>query len=113
MINLKQANYKPIKISGKARLLTGSEAGLQGTVFMGVAGHVLDREVSLEQGTIVSKHSVDMRFTETPSWFTSVAGYTSTKLIGASFFDLVHSGDAAAVLKAFKNRKSPTNCSDC
>ena len=103
MINLKQANYKPIKIVGKARLMPASEAGVQGTVFLGVASHVLDREVSLGEGLIVSRHAVDMKFLETPTWFTSVAGYTSTQLVGASFFDLVHSGDAEPVFKAFKN----------
>ena len=44
MINLKQANYKSMKISGLARQMPDSdEGGVTGTIFMGLVSHVLDR----------------------------------------------------------------------
>eukprot|EP00092_Neocalanus_flemingeri_P001274 GFUD01001360.1.p1 GENE.GFUD01001360.1~~GFUD01001360.1.p1 ORF type:complete len:799 (+),score=187.71 GFUD01001360.1:67-2463(+) len=113
MINLKQANYKPIKISGKARCMPANEdGGVRGTVFLGVARHVVEREVMVDQqiGVFTSKHSVDMKFVETSQWMSSVAGYDPHKLLGVSFYDLVHALDIGIVQKAFKNLKDHGQC---
>ena len=45
MINLKQASYKPLRITGQARCMPESEVGgLEGTIFLGVAGYVAEKE---------------------------------------------------------------------
>ena len=107
MINLKQANYKPLKLSGVARVMPASETGVSGTVFIGLASHVMMREINIEEagGAVVSRHSVDMKFSEVSAWFTAVAGYDQHKLTGVSLFQLVHAADAESVLNAFKNCK--------
>ena len=107
MINLKQANYKPLKLSGVARVMPASETGVSGTVFVGLAAHVMDREINIEEagGAVVSRHSVDMKFSEVSAWFTAVAGYDQHKLTRVSLFELVHAADAESVLNAFKNCK--------
>jgi len=113
MINLKQANYKSMKISGLARQMPDSdEGGVTGTIFMGLVSHVLDREIQVDTfaGPTISKHSVDMKFMEASQWFSSVAGYSCIKLLGVSFFDLVHTLDLEPVLKAFKNLKDHGQC---
>jgi len=113
MINLKQANYKSMKISGLARQMPESDmGGVTGTIFMGLVSHVLDREIQVDTcaGPTISKHSVDMKFLEASQWFSSVAGYNCTKLLGVSFFDLVHTLDLEPVLKAFKNLKEHGQC---
>jgi len=113
MINLKQANYKPLKISGQVRYIKEKEiGGLSGTIFMGLATCVIEREVMVDcqKGVFTSKHSVDMKFMDTSQWMASEAGYSSAKLMGVSFFELVHAHDSEAVLKAFKNLKEHGQC---
>ena len=71
MINLKQANYKPLKISGKARCMPEKEVGgVRGTVFLGLARYVVEREGIMDNqiGVFTTKHSVDMKFMETDHW---------------------------------------------
>ena len=71
MINLKQACYKPLKISGKARRMKENEVGgVTGTVFVGSARCVVEREVMVDNqiGVFTTKHSVDMKFIETDQW---------------------------------------------
>lgn len=113
MINLKQACYKPLKISGKARRMKENEVGgVTGTVFVGSARCVVEREVMVDNqiGVFTTKHSVDMKFMETNQWMASVGGYSSSKLIGISFFELVHAQDIGNVQKAFKNLKECGQC---
>jgi len=113
MINLKQASYKPLKISGKARRMKENEVGgVTGTIFIGLARCVVEREVVVDNqiGVFTTKHSVDMTFMETNQWMASVAGYSSSKLIGISFFELVHAQDIMNVQKAFKNLKECGQC---
>ena len=72
MINLKQANYKPLKISGKARSMPENEAGgVAGTVFIGLARSVVEMEVMVDHqiGVFTTKHSVDMKFIENNQWY--------------------------------------------
>ena len=71
MINLKQASYKPLKISGKARRMKENEVGgVTGTVYFGLARCVVEREVIMDNqvGVFTTKHSVDMKFMETDQW---------------------------------------------
>merc|ERR550519_2048656 len=46
MINLKQANYKPMKISGKCCCMPENETGgVRGIIFVGVVNSIVEREV--------------------------------------------------------------------
>jgi len=113
MINLKQANYKPLKISGKARSMVEKEVGgVAGTIFLGLVRCVVEREVIVDHqiGVFITKHSVDMKIIETDNWMASVAGYGHSKLNGISFFELVHALDLVNVQKAFKNLKEHGQC---
>jgi hypothetical protein len=74
MINLKQANYKALKLSGKARRMEGREGGggVQGVVFLGIGTLVcspLDT-AGLENTSwaFATKHAADMKFTEVDGW---------------------------------------------
>jgi len=105
MTNLKQATYKPIKLSGKTHCLSGTRsAGLKGPIFLGLATPVVEREMVLDQsGVFTSKHRVDMKCVETDPWFTSVGGYLSQTLAGMSFYELVHALDITHVQESFLN----------
>jgi len=113
MINLKQANYKPLKLTGKCRSMAEKESGgVTGNIFLGVARPVVEREVMVDQqiGVFTTKHSVDMRFMETDPWMSVVASYSTNSLMGVSFFELVHAQDIVNVQKAFKNLKDHGQC---
>ena len=64
MVNLKQANYKSLKISGKTRQM----GGLTGHVFMGVARVVEAVGERKQLGVFTTKHGLDMKFAETDPW---------------------------------------------
>jgi hypothetical protein len=62
MVNLKQASYKSVKISGKTQQMKGSK---QGAVFIGLARVVGQDVAGREQiGVFSTKHRMDMRFSE-------------------------------------------------
>jgi len=106
MVNLKQASFKPLKLTGVIRCMPESEeGGVTGPVWLGVARTIMDREVSLGTSIAVTKHTPDMKFIEASLWFSSVAGYNCAMLTGASFFSLVHTADIGPVSKAFKKLK--------
>lgn len=106
MVNLKQASFKPLKLTGLARCMPESEEGrVTSAVWLGVARTIMDREVSLDSSIAITKHTPDMKFMEASSWFLSVAGYSCSRLTGVSFFTLVHTSDIGPVAKAFKNLK--------
>ena len=66
MINLKQASYKSVKISGKTQQMKGSK---QGGVFMGMARVVGQDGGDRQQiGVFSTKHGMDMRFSEADTW---------------------------------------------
>ena len=64
MVNLKQANYKSLKISGK----TQHNGGLTGPVFIGVARVVGAVGGGNQLGMFTTKHGLDMKFAETDPW---------------------------------------------
>jgi len=113
MINLKQANYKPMKITGKCRcIMENDDGGVKVNFFLGIARSVVEREVMVDQqiGVFATKHSVDMRFMATDPWMSTVANYSSHNLLGVSFFELVHAQDLINVQTAFKNLKDHGQC---
>jgi hypothetical protein len=70
MVNLKQANYKSMKISGKIHEMKGSKkGGITGSVFIGVARMVWPDVADTQQrGVFSTKHGMDMRFSEADAW---------------------------------------------
>jgi len=113
MINLKQADYKPLKISGIARLMPENKiGGITGTIFLGLATWIVEREIMLEKqiGVFTTKHSIDMKFTDTGLCMSSIAGYGPRTLSGLSFYDLVHVQDIGIVQKAFKKLVEHGQC---
>lgn len=113
IVNLKQASYKSVKITGRAHVMPVqvNGGGLQGTIFMGVVS-LIGQDTGLPQqlGVFSTKHSQDMKFTEIDSWLCFVAGYKSQHLMGQSFFDLVHCGDIEKVQRSFKNLREQGQC---
>jgi len=113
VVNLKQASYKTVKITGRAHAMQtqANGGGLQGTIFMGVVS-LICHETGLphQLGVFSTKHSQDMKFMEIDSWLCSVAGYKSQHLMGQSFFDLVHCGDIEKVQRSFKNLRDQGQC---
>ena len=101
MINLRQAGYKPLKISGKIRSTPS------GTIFLGQAAPVMAREVVLNDtgGVLMTKHSTDMKILESSPSLESVTGHSLQSILGVSFYQLIHGQDCQAVLEAFKNCK--------
>ena len=65
MINLKQANYKSLKICGKlSHMSEGGDSGLRGPIFLGLA-RIIEKKGGLGEkqiGIFNTKHSVDMKF---------------------------------------------------
>ena len=69
MVNLKQASFKPLKLTGVTRCMPESEeGGVTGPVWLGVARTIMDREVSLDTSIAVTKHTPDMKFIEASLW---------------------------------------------
>ena len=101
MINLRQAGYKPLKISGKIRSTPS------GTIFLGQAAPVMARELVLDDtgGVLMTKHSPDMKFLESSPTLESVTGRILQSLLGISFFQLIHGQDCLPVQEAFRNCK--------
>ena len=63
MINLKQANYKSLKICGKTHHMKHCSGGvLSGPVFMGVARVVEAVGGEKQVGVFTTKHGMDMKF---------------------------------------------------
>ena len=66
MVNLKQASYKSVKISGKTLQMKDSK---QGAVFLGMARVVGQGGADRQQiGVFSTKHGMDMRFREADAW---------------------------------------------
>ena len=66
MVNLKQARYNSVKISGKTQQMKGRK---QGAVFIGMARVVGHDGADREQiGVFSTKHGMDMRFSEADTW---------------------------------------------
>ena len=96
LVNLRQAAFKPLKVSGKVRLTR------DGVIFLGQAGPVLGREVVVEQtgGEEVTRHASDMNILHWPPGLETLTGHSRQAMLGLSFFQLIHGQDCEPVLKA-------------
>lgn len=105
MINLNQASYKTLQLSG----LTRSQGAKP--VFLGTAVVVAPNMAApAQEGVFITRHSTDMKFTELDAWLSRVAGYTMSSLLGESFYNLVHAEDIHNVQTAFRNLREQGVC---
>jgi len=116
LINLRQANYKVLKISGIARSFErGSDGGLDETVFLGLA-QLIVRDSSpqsnnmIHTGVFQTKHSPDMKFLETDAWLSTVAQYPPHHINGMSFYEFIHAEECQKVQKSLKNLCEQGQC---
>jgi len=112
IINLKQANYKPLRLAGTARHIPpGDSTSFTGPVFIGTASIVgPDLSAPPQTGVFCTKHFADMRFAEASPWMSNVARYPAEDVLGMSFYDLVHSIDLPQVETAFRNLREHGQC---
>jgi len=110
MVNLNQASYKPLRISGVTRAVVPSDqTSLGSPMFLGTASTVgPDMSATPQLGVFGTRHSIDMRFTEMDTWLSQVAGYRC--LLGESFYNLVHTADIRLVQTAFRNLREHGLC---
>jgi len=103
LINLKQANYKALKLEGKIRVIPGrEEGGLHGPLFIGMASLVSNPFTTNlmsgpASGVFETKHSQDFKFLEADSWLSDEGGYPFEFLQGESFFRFIHAEDTSKV----------------
>jgi len=112
IINLKQANYKPLRVAGTARNIPpGDSTSFMGPVFIGTATIVgPDLSAPPQTGVFCTKHFADMRLAEATPWMSDVARYPAEDVLGLSFYDLVHSIDLPQVETAFRNLREQGQC---
>jgi len=112
IINLKQANYKPLRLAGTARLIPPRDStSFMGPVFIGTASVVgPDLGAPPQIGVFCTKHFADMRLAEANPWMSDVARYPAEDVLGLSFYDLIHSIDLPQVEAAFRNLREQGQC---
>ena len=115
-----QANYKPLRLAGTARLIPPRDStSFMGPVFIGTASIVgPDLGAPPQTGVFCTKHFADMRLAEANPWsvvsvkfsmtkceprMSDVARYPAEDVLGLSFYDLIHSIDLPQVESAFRN----------
>jgi len=115
LINLNQASYKPLRITGQTCGLAKQDSGLSGALFTGTASPISPLLAAPKQlGLFTSRHSLDMKFSlgaKLDAWFTDVLGYPVNSLLGESFFTLIHTADIQNVQAAFLKLKEQGLCS--
>jgi len=114
LINLNQASYKPLRITGQTRGLAKQVSGLSGALFTGTASPISPLLAAPKQlGVFTSRHSLDMKFSlgmKLDPWFTDVLGYPVCSLLAESFFTLIHTADIQNVQAAFLKLKEQGLC---
>jgi len=110
--NIKQADYKPLRLVGTARRIYPSdESSFAGPVFIGTVSPVGPNLTSPPQtGVFSTNHFADMRFATATSWMSEVARYPAEEVPGLSFFNLIHSLDLPHVEAGFKNLRGHGQC---
>ncbi|KAK7103826.1 hypoxia-inducible factor 1-alpha-like isoform X2 [Littorina saxatilis] len=109
-VNLKSANYKVIKCTGRLvmksgrRQLGGSSLFSPYLLAMGEPiPHPANIEIPLDNNTFLSKHDMNMRFTYCDDRVSELLNYSSDELLGKSLYDYHHALDSGVVEKAYKD----------
>nr|XP_026489699.1 hypoxia-inducible factor 1-alpha-like isoform X1 [Vanessa tameamea] len=72
--------------------------------------HPSNIEVPLNSMTFLTKHSLDMKFTDTDECLMNTLGYDTEELVGRSLYDYHHAADSAALAQQFKSLFSKGQC---
>jgi len=108
LMNLKKANYKSLKISGKSIALREGRAK---QYFLCLARVLrLRRDEVAQTGVFRTKHGMDMRFIEYDSWLCDTGGYSGDYLSGVSYYQLVYPTDSQALQGVFSRLFSQGVC---
>ncbi|XP_040977807.1 LOW QUALITY PROTEIN: hypoxia-inducible factor 3-alpha-like [Aquila chrysaetos chrysaetos] len=97
-LNLKAASWKVLHCAGHMRSYAGARGGdppLRCLVLICEAiPHPGAIETPLGSSTVLSRHSMDMKFTYCDDRIGEVAGYTPEELLGCSLYEYVHALDS-------------------
>ncbi|XP_062368430.1 neuronal PAS domain-containing protein 1, partial [Cinclus cinclus] len=97
-LNLKAASWKVLHCTGHMRTYSGSGGGdppLRCLVLICEAiPHPGAIEAPLGSGTVLTRHSMDMKFTYCDDRIGEVAGYHPEELLGCSLYEFVHALDS-------------------
>ncbi|XP_054039861.1 LOW QUALITY PROTEIN: hypoxia-inducible factor 3-alpha-like [Rissa tridactyla] len=97
-LNLKAASWKVLHCAGHMRSYAGAGGGdppLRCLVLICEAiPHPGAIETPLGSGTVLTRHSMDMKFTYCDDRIGEVAGYTPEELLGCSLYKYVHALDS-------------------
>ncbi|XP_059693443.1 LOW QUALITY PROTEIN: hypoxia-inducible factor 3-alpha, partial [Haemorhous mexicanus] len=97
-LNLKAASWKVLHCAGHMRTYSGAGGGdppLRCLVLICEAiPHPGNIEAPLGSGTVLTRHSMDMKFTYCDDRIGEVAGYHPEELLGCSLYEFVHALDS-------------------
>nr|WNN25258.1 hypoxia-inducible factor 1 [Leptosynapta clarki] len=110
-VNLKSATYKVIQCTGHIRL-SESESTAHGyrkppvpcMVMIGSPiPHPSNIETPLDSKTFLTRHSMDMKFTDCDERIEELIGYAPDDLVGRSFYDFHHALDGSLIERSHRN----------
>nr|QOE88730.1 Hypoxia-inducible factor-1a m [Apostichopus japonicus] len=110
-VNLKSATYKVVQCTGHIKL-SKSEATPFGQLrppvpcMVLVASpipHPVNIETPLDTKTFMTRHSMDMKFTDCDERIKDLIGYTPEDLVGRSFYDFHHALDGSQIERCHRN----------
>ncbi|XP_058684914.1 LOW QUALITY PROTEIN: hypoxia-inducible factor 3-alpha-like, partial [Poecile atricapillus] len=95
-LNLKAASWKVLHCAGHMRTYSGPGSGpVRCLVLICEAiAHPGAIEAPLGSGTVLTRHSMDMKFTYCDDRIGEVAGYHPEELLGCSLYEFVHALDS-------------------
>ncbi|XP_068273408.1 hypoxia-inducible factor 3-alpha [Nyctibius grandis] len=101
-LNLKAASWKVLHCAGHMRSYVGAGGPpLRCLVLICEAiAHPGAIEAPLGSGTVLTRHSMDMRFTYCDDRIGEVAGYSPEELLGCSLYEYVHALDSATLSRS-------------
>uniref|UniRef100_A0A8B9RY84 PAS domain-containing protein n=1 Tax=Accipiter nisus TaxID=211598 RepID=A0A8B9RY84_9AVES len=110
-LNLKAASWKVLHCAGHMRSYAGARGGdppLRCLVLICEAiPHPGAIETPLGSGTVLSRHSMDMKFTYCDDRIVEVAGYTPEELLGCSLYEYVHALDSDTLSRSVHTCECP------
>ncbi|KAM6325870.1 LOW QUALITY PROTEIN: hypoxia-inducible factor 3-alpha [Alca torda] len=109
-LNLKAASWKVLHCAGHMRSYAGaggSPPPLRCLVLICEAiPHPGAIETPLGSGTVLTRHSMDMKFTYCDDGIGEVAGYSPEELLGCSLYEYVHALDSDTLSRSVHTRAS-------
>lgn len=110
-VNLKSATYKVVQCTGHIKL-SQSETTPFGqlkppvpcmVVVASPIPHPVNIETPLDTKTFMTRHSMDMKFTDCDERIQDLIGYAPDDLVGRSFYDFHHALDGSQIERCHRN----------